>query len=345
MIVIPVENVHTALPEVLHQLDVKGVKRESRNGPVVMFPEPTAIVYKHPTQRVIRWDERDANPFFHFFESLWMLNGQRDVAFVEQFASNMTTYSDDGKVFNAAYGHRWRSWFKIDQIATIIEALRADRDSRRQYLAIWDGSHDLGLQSKDLPCNVGATFQVNDRGELDMTVHNRSNDIVWGALGANAVHFSMLQEFVAGGVGVPVGRYWQVSSNLHAYEKTLAGVQMLADHAADGYRTRDLNYYKTGVVQPYEIMSVDYKTWQQDLAIFLKEGPIIGFREKFFRQVATPLWQAHRAFKSGTGAAKYDTALEILEQCRAADWRMAAMEWIQRRRAKWLRAKDDGVQA
>jgi len=345
VIVINVENVHTALPEVLHQLDLKGVKRESRNGPVIMFPDPVAIVYKHPTQRVIRWEQRDANPFFHFFESLWMLNGQRDVAFVEQFASNMASYSDDGRVFNAAYGHRWRQWFQVDQIATIIEALKADKDSRRQYLDIWDGHHDLGLQSKDLPCNVGATLQVNDRGALDMVVHNRSNDIVWGALGANAVHFSMLQEFIASAVGVPVGRYWQVSSNLHAYEKTLAGVHDLADLAADGYRTQYSNPYKAGVVEPYEIMSVDYKTWQQDLSIFMKEGPIIGFREKFFRQVATPLWQAHKAFKTNTGLAKYEVPMEILDQCRAADWRMACQEWIQRRRAKWSRAKDDGVHA
>ena len=33
--------------------------------------------------------------------------------------------------------------------------------------------------------------------KLCMTVCNRSNDMLWGAYGANVVHMSMLQEFVA----------------------------------------------------------------------------------------------------------------------------------------------------
>lgn len=342
MIVIPVNNVHHGLPEVLHQLDIKGVRRDSRNGPVVMFPEPTTIVYRHPTQRVIRWEVRDANPFLHFFEALWMLNGQNDVKFVEQFSGNIGNYSDDGVTFNAAYGHRWRRHFGIDQLGTIIEALRQDRDSRRQYLGMWDASHDLGLQSRDLPCNVGATVQVNDRGALDMTVHNRSNDIVWGALGANAVHFSMLQEFLASAIGVPVGRYWQVSSNLHAYVTTLEPVKELADLAADGYRTTETDYYLApGYAETYPMMTSPLTIWQQDLAIFMKEGPIIGFRDPFFRQVVTPLWQAHKALKTGTAPGKYDAAMEILEQCRAHDWRVACMEWVQRRRVKWAAKRSE----
>ena len=42
-------------------------------------------------------------------------------------------------------------------------------------------------------------------GRLQMTVHCRSNDIIWGTYGANAVHFSILQEYVAARIGVDLG--------------------------------------------------------------------------------------------------------------------------------------------
>jgi hypothetical protein len=38
-----------------------------------------------------------------------------------------------------------------------------------------------------------------------MTVTNRSNDLCWGMLGANYVHFTILQEYLAARLGV-VGR-------------------------------------------------------------------------------------------------------------------------------------------
>jgi thymidylate synthase len=69
---------------------------------------------------------------------------------------------------------------------------------------------------KDVPCNTNAFFRVTN-GKLDMMVNCRSNDIFWGAYGANAVHFSFLQEYVASSIGVEVGRYWQNSFNFHAY--------------------------------------------------------------------------------------------------------------------------------
>ena len=40
------------------------------------------------------------------------------------------------------------------------------------------------LKSKDVPCNTHAYFAINAEGSLDLTVCNRSNDLVWGCLGA-----------------------------------------------------------------------------------------------------------------------------------------------------------------
>ena len=54
-----------------------------------------------------------------------------------------------------------------------------------------------------------------------MTVTNRSNDMIWGAYGANAVHMSVLLEYMAGMLGYGVGAYYQFSNNLHAYTSVL----------------------------------------------------------------------------------------------------------------------------
>ena len=63
---------------------------------------------------------------------------------------------------------------------------------------MWDAKQDLSHrnESKDLPCNTHVYFSIRE-GFLDMTVCNRSNDLIWGCCGANAVHMSFLQEYVA----------------------------------------------------------------------------------------------------------------------------------------------------
>lgn len=328
-----VRNVQEALPEGLFHLQAMGVERDSRNGPVRLFTMPVTTTYQKPRERVIFWPERDANPFFHLFESLWMLGGRRDVAFCTQFVKTMANFSDDGKTFHGAYGWRWREHWGFDQLGAIIAALTVNADDRRCVLGMWDPAVDLGRQGKDVPCNTQAYFWIDTNGAVSMTVCNRSNDMVWGAYGANAVHFSYLLEYIAAGVGRPVGQYYQMSNNLHGYLDTLKQVEALA-HVGSG-EVGPLEYcpYTRGEVEPYPLVSTPLRQWQEDLSVFLHDGPIVGLRDPFFRRVATPMWMAHRAFKENKGFDKYDAPLEILRQCKATDWRLAATQWIERRKA------------
>ena len=347
MKVIKARNVQQALPEALYQLSFEGVRRDSRNGPVFMFPEPVTTVYLRPAERVLFWAERDANPFFHLMESLWMLGGRNDVEYVARFVERMRSYSDDGVTFHGAYGFRWRQHFFEDQLPRIVAALKANRDDRRQVLSMWDADADLGRQGKDLPCNLQAIFQIACDGRLDMTVTNRSNDLIWGAYGANAVHFSYLHEYVARSVGVEQGIYRQVSANFHAYEDVLSKVAPLADYAPDpltGKETPDP--YAAGIAEPFPLMSIEPEAWNQELMMFLSEPDAVGFRDPFFRRVAIPMLKAHQAFKR-TGPDRFDAALAELDNVAATDWKLAGVEWIERRRAAFearkARAMDDGV--
>ena len=74
-----------------------------------------------------------------------------------------------------------------------------------------------------------------------MTVCNRSNDLIWGCCGANAVHMSYLQEYVASMVNVKVGTYTQFTQNLHAYKDVLKTIKNIQPDY-DSYASRGLSY-------------------------------------------------------------------------------------------------------
>lgn len=330
MEIIKVRNPHQGIPELLDRIDHIGVVRDSRNGPVIMFPEPCAIVYEKPMERVVFWPERDANPFFHLNEFLWMAVGRRDVKFVEQFVKRMRTFSDDGKKFHAAYGYRWKKNFGQDQLVKIIEGLKKNKDCRRQVLGIWDVRKDLGKDGLDTPCNISATFQININGELDVVSHVRSHDAMMGAMGANIVHFSCLQEYIAAGIGVPIGKYWQVSSNLHCYIADFEKYQGLAVHAKDPHRTQSRCPYEAGHVSVTSVIDTDIKIWNEDLEIWMKDPLKIGLRSQFFLRVATPMLMAHKAYKQGDWQGAVETIGTQMQSNN--DWRIACIEWLQRRK-------------
>lgn len=273
-------------------------------------------------------------------ESLHMLGGRNDLAFLTRYVRQMAHYSDDGgKTQPGAYGHRWRRHFKRDQLDWAVQRLQLDKNDRRVVIQMYDADTDqpaADAGGRDIPCNLMMHPQILVDGSLGLTVFCRANDMVWGAYGANAVHFSMVHEYLAASLGVSIGPYWQVSDNYHAYVTTLKpiehyGLDMIPDEP-----------YTKGEVAPYPIMSVDRKTWNQDLGIFLDQGPIVGFREPFFRKVVTPIEQAHKAYRQTKGPQRYDVPLEILEQCKATDWRRACQEWILRRKDAYERARDAG---
>ncbi len=169
-----------------------------------------------------------------------------------------------------------------------------------------------------------------------MIVYNRSNDIIWGAYGANAVHFSYLLEYMAARLEVPVGKYYQVSNNFHAYKATLDKGEM---------EVGTNPYSETGLFH-HPLMNVPVKEWEMDLKLFFGHGPITGFSDPFFRNVATPIYYSYRAFQEKGDAQRFMKAKEIIEQCQDPAWKKACWEWLDRREvaaASKNKAQDDGV--
>lgn len=322
MYVIHARNVQDALNQGMMFLERSGVKRGSRNGEVLVAVGPVTTCYDAPRERVLFLPERDANPFFHLFEGLWMLNGNRDVAPLVHYVRRMSEFSDDGVVFHGAYGHRWQQHFSFDQLDPIMRRLRQNEDDRRCVLQIWDARADLDQNTRDMPCNTQVYFSRDWLGRLDMTVCNRSNDIIWGAYGANAVHFSMLQEFMAAGIGCDVGRYWQVSNNYHAYTKTFLPlfVALNGTSQTDHYLER---------VRPAPMVSIPIDEWRTELHGFMNGGEH-HFTDPFFTKTAVPMRRAYDLYRRE----KLEDAIDMAGSVAALDWNLAACEWLERRLQK-----------
>jgi len=353
MITIGARNVNYALYAGAALLRRDGVERESRNGPVLLAPHPVTTVYERPEERVMLHPGRDANPFFHLYESLWMLAGRNDLAPLLAFVKNMVNFSDDGGVTQpGAYGHRWRHHFDNgdddrDQLAWAIRRLKADPNDRRVVIQMYDVETDQDAADhggRDIPCNLSALPSVGTDGRLNLTVYNRSNDMVWGAYGANAVHFSVLQEIIAAGVGVPVGRYYQVSNNFHGYLSTMGKAGEEWPWGVEASQLND-DPYASGAILPSPMFDASFnlEAFSEDVEMFIDDPARIGIRSRFLRKIACPMVMAHRAYKQdGTAAAR-----EVLGQMPAhTDWRGGAELWLDNRDAaaeRKRRAQDDGV--
>lgn len=317
---IDVRNVNDGYYRTLGVLEARGKKMETRNGPAISLPGVFIANVRHPWERVIFDADRDANPTFHLLEACWMLAGRRDTEFVSKFNSNIASYSDDGEVFNAAYGHRWSSHFGYDQIERALGELRRNPNSRRVVIGMWDPSCDLGSQSLDIPCNLCICPRIIE-GRLNFTIYNRSNDAVFGCWGANAVHMSFLQEWMAAALGLGIGEWVQVSNDLHIYERHWGLLKSPRDHHAHWTPWPG----RQPLVQAGKPEYADL--FRQD-CIDLMGGKLEGFASPFMEETVEPMYAAWREYKAGDRK----EAAYIASCIEAADWRRAVTEWYARRK-------------
>ena len=336
MRVIHERNVNGAHADAVHLLDAEHTRAVSRAGDVLEYPGPVTTVYTKPMECVL-WDPvRDCSPWLHLFESMWMLAGRHDVEYLNQVSKHIGQFVDDGSgTQHGAYGYRWRHWFGIDQLDHAVRQLQADPMSRRVVLQMWSPLGDTvsmqgagGPQSPDVPCNLSVTFSLRT-GRLDMVVFCRSNDIVFGCYGANAVHFSFLLQYIAARLAVPVGTYHQISVNWHAYDKVWKAKVSL-DSAAD-WSVRDP--YLSHLAVPMGL------TDGGDLDNDIRNLTDCGFNPAlqpvvvtdFMRLVVAPLRLVWVAWKAGDKALAFALLGDAERYAPLNDWLLACRMWMERR--------------
>lgn len=364
-------NINTAFRKIVQGIEsgLFPVRRSpSRNGEVIRITEPLIVTYEKPCERVLFNQARDASPFFHTFESLYFLAGRNDLAPLQYYISDYGKFSDDGRTLNGSYGWRWRCAAgvpslctkkpekgeqlcgferpRIDQLQILINHLRRDPNSRRAVLQIWNVESDLLKidSSKDVCCNISCVFEIREEQQpphvrapkpitryLDMTVFNRSNDIILGMLGANAVHFSFLLEYMACCLGVEVGQYHQVTSNAHVYTWNWKPEEWLADETPDWYTKEEI--VKTiPLVQNQDVFDKEVRRFiDHDWSDAPSQAT--AYQEPFLRLVAEPMCRAFYMHKQNRD---YEAALHWVEKIEAEDWSWAALQWILKRQRNWM---------
>lgn len=319
---ITARNVNHALVDGLWYLKAAGIEQPSRNGPVLRAPGPVITHYKRPWERLCMDPKRDANHVFHLMETIWMLAGENDVSWLLPFNSAFGQYAEDDKLQHGAYGFRWLTHFGVNQIQEVLLELEKP-NTRRAVISMWDPKSDLGADKADLPCNTHIYFEVLN-GKLNMSVCCRSNDMIWGAYGANAVHFSMLQELLALELDLRVGSYYQFSNNFHIYTQMGPGPALLQSTP-----TEPECQYAAGMAQTLPLLGAGETIWEfiQDCEQLVCQ-PSPKLNTFFMRRVARPLRAAYLARKEGL---EWRLLLDDVPDC---DWLLAFRMWAARRGVK-----------
>lgn len=209
-------NLQEALPTELRKL-LQAETVASRNG-ATKERRARRITLRRPLDRYLSGAARDANPFAQVAETLWVLGGRNDIAFLEPYLSHAPEFSDDGATWRAGYGPRLRAFGgTVDQIDAVLRILHADPQSRRAVIGLWDPTADY-VDSRDIPCSNWLQFLARD-GTLDAHVVMRSNDVMWGWSGINVFEWSVLQEVLAVDLGMRVGNLTFFAGSFHLYER------------------------------------------------------------------------------------------------------------------------------
>ena len=220
--------VNDALPDLArHVLD--GDELGSRKGERVLERLHQQITLTEPWDRYPRLGLRKASLPAQIAEAMWILAGRNDVEWLSYYLPRAAEFSDDGKTWRGGYGPRLRRYGGngVDQLAHVVNVLRADPTSRRAVFAIYDADVDT-KPGKDIPCNDIITFQSR-LGKLHAHVFVRSNDLMWGWSGINAFEWSVLQEVVASILGIEVGTLTFSISSLHAYDRHWSKLRRISE--------------------------------------------------------------------------------------------------------------------
>jgi thymidylate synthase len=183
---------------------VKGVNtRECLNNTV-------AFDMNHP---ICYHQDRRLNYAFSASEAYEIAHGDNRVENLAVYNINIAQFSDDGLIFNGAYGPPFN-----EQLMFVVNTLLNDTLSRQAVLTIWKQNP---IVSKDIRCTVSLQFMIRNN-ELNTFVNMRSSDC-WLGIPYDFFNFTIMTLRVLtllndGGHYFTLGdMYWNAASS-HAYE-------------------------------------------------------------------------------------------------------------------------------
>jgi thymidylate synthase len=204
--------------ELLADVLANGVRRDDRTG------TGTLGVFG----RQIRFDLQAGFPLLTtkrvhvksiVLELLWFLRGDTNLRWLqERGVSIWDEWADEAGELGPVYGKQWRSWAApdgrtIDQIANLVEGLKANPNSRRHVVSAWNPAEvdDMALP----PCHCLFQFFVAE-GRLSCQLYQRSADVFLG-VPFNIASYALLTHMVARVVGLEPGEFVHTFGDAHLY--------------------------------------------------------------------------------------------------------------------------------
>lgn len=152
-------------------------------------------------------------------ELLWFLSGDTNVRYLQDNGVRIwNEWADENGELGPVYGHQWRSWpdYKggtIDQIATVVDQLKTNPNSRRMIVSAWNVAEVDRMALP--PCHTMFQFYVAD-GRLSLQLYQRSADTFLG-VPFNIASYALLLQMMAQVTGLRAGDFIHTTGDTHLY--------------------------------------------------------------------------------------------------------------------------------
>ena len=192
-------------------------------------------------------------------ELLWFLRGETNVRSLQ--AAGVHIWDEwagpDGEL-GPVYGKQWRSWpapdgRSIDQVAALVERLRAEPWSRRHVVCAWNVA-DIDRMAL-APCHCLFQFYVaGDR--LSCQLYQRSADVFLG-VPFNIASYSLLTHMVAQACGLRAHEFIHTLGDAHIYANHVDAVRLQLTRSPRPLPTLKLNPAVKGIFD-FRFEDVDF---------------------------------------------------------------------------------------
>lgn len=188
------------------------------------------------------------------YELLWFLNGDTNVKYLQDKGVRIwNEWADEKGDLGPIYGHQWRNWNGIDQIAEVIKLLKNDPNSRRIIVSAWNVS-DLPKMALS-PCHALFQFYVAEN-KLSCQLYQRSCDVFLG-VPFNIASYALLTMMIAQQVNLDLGDFVWTGGDTHLYKNHLSQAKLQLEREPYPLPKMKINRAKDIFSYQYEDFSLE----------------------------------------------------------------------------------------
>lgn len=208
------------------------------------------------------------------YELLWFLKGDTNIAWLKENNVRIwDEWADENGDLGPVYGKQWRSWegadgVEVDQVATLIEQLKTNPDSRRLIISAWNVA-DLP-KMKLMPCHCLFQFYTspadeNGRRKLSCQLYQRSADVFLG-VPFNIASYALFTMMIAQVCDMDAGDFVHSFGDVHLYSNHFEQAKLQLTRTPFDLPTMQLN---PGVKNIFDFRFEDFelKNYQSHAAI------------------------------------------------------------------------------